>query len=87
MGAGRANEHRARVAGVTVVVTEHFAERYRERVGPAPPAHQAAWLARTLATRRPRRHGGKSWTVKLHGSRHVAVLSRDGGVWVALTVK
>lgn len=72
---------------LAVVVTDHFAERYRERVGPAPPAHQAAWLERTLRERRPKRQRDGTYVVKLKGSPHVAVLARDGGVWVAITVR
>lgn len=72
---------------VTVILTEHFKQRYRERVGSASPSAQQSWLARTLAVRRPKRYDGGKFTVKLVGSDHVAVLAWEKGVWVAITVK
>jgi hypothetical protein len=70
-----------------VVVTEHYSDRYRQRVGRAGPDSQAAWLRQTLRERRPKRQDDGTYWIKLKGSSHVAVLSRDGKIWVAITVR
>lgn len=72
---------------VTVILTHHFKERYRERVGSAPPSAQQAWVARSLKSRRLKSQGDGTFRLKLVGSRHVVVLARENGVWVAVTVK
>jgi len=72
---------------VTVTLTEHFKERYRERVGNAPPSAQQAWVARSLKSRRPKSQSDGKFRLKLVGSRHVVVLAREKGVWVAVTVE
>lgn len=72
---------------VTIILTEHFKKRYRERVGTAPASAQRAWLARSLRKRRPKRQRDGKFTVKLAGSPYHAVLARENHVWVAITVK
>jgi len=72
---------------VTVVLTDHFQERYRERVGTAPASAQRAWVTKSLKARRPKRQRDGKFTLKLIGSHHLAVLARENGIWVAVTVK
>lgn len=71
-----------------VILTDHFGERYRERVGNAPSRSQRAWVIRSLRSVRPKRQSDGKYAVKLLGSNHVAILSHEyGNTWVALTVK
>lgn len=73
---------------VTVILTDHFRERYRERVGNAPSSAQQAWVVTSIKSRRPKRQSDGKFRLKLVGSRHVVVLAREkGGVWVAVTVE
>lgn len=72
---------------VTIILTDHFKERYRERVGTAPASAQRAWLARSLKTKRPKRQRNGKFTLKLTGSPYHAVLAKENNVWVAVTVK
>ena len=72
---------------IMVIVTEHYSERYRERVGSAPASAQRAWLAKSLQARRPIRTPDGKFRLKLLGSRHAAVLVRENRVWVGVTVE
>lgn len=72
---------------VTVILTHHFQERYRERVGNAPATGQRAWVTKSLQARRPRRQDDGRFTVKLLGSQYVVVLARENNVWVAITIE
>ncbi|MDI6913844.1 MAG: hypothetical protein QMC95_06450 [Desulfitobacteriaceae bacterium] len=71
-----------------VILTDHYKERYKERVGNASPAAQKSWIGRSLKLNRPKRCQDGRYSVKLVGSNHRAILSREyGNTWVALTVK
>ncbi|MDI6908090.1 MAG: hypothetical protein QMC81_11480 [Thermoanaerobacterales bacterium] len=78
---------RRQIRQITVILTEHFQERYRERVGTAPASAQRAWVTRSLEVRRPKRQRDGKYRLKLVGSRHQAVLAREKDIWVAVTVK
>ncbi|GAB6170764.1 hypothetical protein JCM15765_02420 [Paradesulfitobacterium aromaticivorans] len=70
-----------------VVLTNHFIERYGERVGRASPQAQRKWLHQSLNKHTTRRQDDGRYSLKLVGSHHVAVLSREHSTWVALTIK
>ena len=71
-----------------VILTDHYIERYRERVGKAHPLAQQNWLNRSLRVKGARRQNDGKYMVKLVGSNHIAILSREyGNTWVALTIK
>jgi hypothetical protein len=44
-------------------------------------------VARSLKSRRPKSQSDGKFRLKLVGSRHVVVLAREKGVWVAVTVE
>lgn len=71
-----------------IILTDHFTERYRERIGTAPPRIQKAWVSKSMRTGRPKRQSDGKYALKLAGTNHVAILSYEyGHTWVALTVK
>lgn len=70
---------------MTVILTNHYQDRYRERVGNAPPAAQKAWLVKSLRQKKTKRIGTR-YIVKLIHSSHSAVLAREDKAWVAITV-
>jgi len=69
-----------------VILTDHYSQRYRERVGNAPPAAQRAWLAQSLRRRKAKRSGNR-YIVPLISSKHSAVLAREDEAWIAITIK
>lgn len=72
---------------VTVFLTEHYVERYRERVGDAPLRVQKAMLARSIKAQKPRRLDDGKQKVKLRGIPHMAVVKMEHGAWIGITVE
>jgi len=69
-----------------VIVTNHYIERYRERVGQAPPAAQCRWIKRSLNKHTLHKLAGNHYRIKLIGAPFFATLARQDNMWIAITV-
>lgn len=70
-----------------VHVTKHYMQRYRERVGTAPPTAQSVWIGNSLKKQTLHWIKGNQYRVKLNGAPFLVALAKEGkNVWVAITV-
>jgi hypothetical protein len=76
------------IARVTIFLSSHFEERYKERVGRAPPTGQRKWVEKSIEKNGIRNTTYGSYFTKLVGAPFWVYLVRiDEKTWVAKTVK
>lgn len=77
---------RKKRCGMRVFLTDHYAKRYRQRVGTAPESSQRSWILNSLRVNRPRRGKDGKLRLKLRGSSCRVVLANEWDIWIAVTV-